>query len=73
MREKLKELKDGQETYDRMIEHLKRNNVDTEKDKLTLGAMLAMDPKVEKFVGNKQADALLTREYRAPYVVPERV
>jgi predicted dehydrogenase len=73
IREKIKELKDGQETYDRMIEHLKRNNVDTEKDKLTLGVMLNMDPKVEKFIGNKDADKLLTREYRAPYVVPERV
>jgi predicted dehydrogenase len=73
IRERIKELKDGQETYDRMIEHLRRNNVDTSKDKLTLGVMLNMDPKVEKFIGNKQADALLTREYRAPYVVPERV
>jgi predicted dehydrogenase len=73
IRERIKELKDGQETYDRMIEHLRRNNVDTSKDKLTLGVMLTMDPKVEKFIGNKQADALLTREYRAPYVVPERV
>jgi predicted dehydrogenase len=73
MREKLKDLKDGQETYDRMIEHLKRNNVDTATDKLTLGVMLTMDPKVEKFIGNKPADALLKREYRAPYVIPDSV
>jgi len=28
---------------------------------------------VEKFIGNTAADALLTREYRAPFIVPERV
>ena len=39
----------------------------------TLGVPLMMDPRVEKFVGNTAADALLTREYRKPYVVPERV
>jgi hypothetical protein len=32
-----------------------------------------MDPKTEKFKGNAEADKLLTRDYRAPYVVPEKV
>ncbi|MBI5773960.1 MAG: Gfo/Idh/MocA family oxidoreductase [Verrucomicrobia bacterium] len=73
MLEKMKALKGIDETFGRMKEHLARNNVDIEKDKLTIGPVLNMDPKVEKFVGNKLADALLTREYRAPYVVPERV
>ena len=34
---------------------------------------LKFDPKTEKFIGNKDADALLTRKYRAPFVVPEKV
>jgi hypothetical protein len=34
---------------------------------------LLMDPRVEKFIGNPGADALLAREYRKPFVVPERV
>jgi predicted dehydrogenase len=38
-----------------------------------LGRVLTFDPKTEKFVGDQQADALLTRKYRAPYVVPEKV
>ena len=29
-----------------------------------------MDPKTEKFIGNAEADKLLTRDYRKPYVVP---
>jgi hypothetical protein len=34
------------------------------------GLTLELDPKTEKFVNNSQADAMLTREYRAPFVVP---
>jgi len=38
-----------------------------------LGRQLEFDPVAEKFVGDSQADAMLTRNYRAPFVVPERV
>ena len=34
---------------------------------------LNFDPATKKFVGDKEADAMLTRKYRAPYVVPEKV
>jgi predicted dehydrogenase len=73
IREKIKAMKGVDETFGRMEEHLGRNGVDINKSKLTFGVILTMDPKVEKFIGNKPADALLTREYRAPFVVPERV
>jgi len=39
----------------------------------TLGPNLEFDPEREKFVNNAAADKLLTREYRAPYIVPENV
>ena len=39
----------------------------------TLGKALTFDPKTEQFVGDDAANALLTRKYRAPYVVPENV
>ncbi|GMV66818.1 MAG: Gfo/Idh/MocA family oxidoreductase [Candidatus Omnitrophica bacterium] len=34
---------------------------------------LAFDPEKEKFVGDEEADAMLTRKYREPFVVPENV
>ncbi len=34
---------------------------------------LTFDGKQEKFVGNPEADAMLTRNYRSPYVVPDSV
>jgi len=39
----------------------------------TLGPKLAFNPQTETFVSNTAADKLLTREYRAPYIVPENV
>ena len=61
------------EAYDRMVEHLGANGVVLETEKATLGVPLKMDPKTERFIGNEAANALLTRPYRAPFVVPDRV
>ena len=55
-----------------MAEHLGKNGVDIAKEQLTLGEFLTMNPKTEKFIDNAAADKLLTREYRAPYIVPEK-
>lgn len=38
-----------------------------------LGRYLKFDPQAEKFVGDPEADQMLTRPYRAPYIVPEVV
>jgi predicted dehydrogenase len=38
-----------------------------------LGRKLVFDPAREHFVGDREANAMLTRKYRAPYIVPERV
>jgi hypothetical protein len=38
-----------------------------------VGRQLKFDGKTEKFVGDAEADKLLTREYRAPYVIPDKV
>ncbi len=73
IREKIKGERGATETFDRMADHLAANGVDLNKTKATIGPVLTMDPKVEKFIGNKDADKLLTRDYRAPFVVPERV
>ncbi|MCW5982584.1 MAG: Gfo/Idh/MocA family oxidoreductase [Bryobacteraceae bacterium] len=34
---------------------------------------LEIDPATEKFIGDDEANAMLTRPYRAPFVVPEKV
>jgi predicted dehydrogenase len=38
-----------------------------------LGRTLKFDPTKEVFIGDKQANAMLTRKYRAPYIVPDKV
>ncbi|MFT4692783.1 MAG: putative dehydrogenase [Limisphaerales bacterium] len=57
-------------TFDRLVDHLKKNNVDPAKTKLSLGPTLKMNTDTERFIGNSAANKLLTREYREPYVVP---
>ena len=37
------------------------------------GRTLRFDPKTERFIGDDEANRLLTRDYRPPYVVPEKV
>ena len=61
------------ESFGRMTEHLSQNKVDPAQEPLTLGMSLTMDPATERFTGNDAANTMLTREYRAPFVVPEIV
>ncbi|MBM3846258.1 MAG: Gfo/Idh/MocA family oxidoreductase [Verrucomicrobia bacterium] len=71
--ERISAEKDLQESYGRMVEHLSANGVVTSKDRLKLGPMLRMNGKTERFRGNEAANQLLTRPYRAPYIVPAKV
>jgi predicted dehydrogenase len=57
-------------TLERVLKHLKDNKVDLDKTKIRAGAQLAFDPKSETFIDNSSADAMLTRDYRKPFVVP---
>jgi predicted dehydrogenase len=61
------------ESLERMEEHLAANKVDLSKTPLMLGEVLKMNPKTERFTNNRKANRLLTREYREPFVVPEKV
>jgi predicted dehydrogenase len=69
----LKSSHDMTEAFGRMSEHLAENKVDLSKDHLTLGAGLSMDPKTERFTDNEKANAMLTREYRAPFTISAAV
>jgi predicted dehydrogenase len=63
--------KESIETLGRMQEHLKMNRVEDTKYKL--GRKLALNVARESFLGDPQADAMLTREYRKGFVVPSAV
>ncbi len=71
--EKIKGSKDAMDSLDRLTAHLAANNLDLTKEQLTFGEHLKFDPATEKFIGHAAADKLLTREYRAPFIVPEKV
>ncbi|PYV17447.1 MAG: dehydrogenase [Acidobacteria bacterium] len=73
VREALKSDKAACETLERFQAHLAEHKVDLNMTKATLGVFLKMDPKTERFIGNDKANALLTRDYRKPFVVPEKV
>ncbi len=73
IKEQIKAEPFASDTFERMKEHLAKNDVDVSKDKLTLGPILKMDPKTERFLGNDKADAMLKGKYREPFVVPEEV
>lgn len=61
------------ETYARFREHLSEKGVDLTQVKPVLGQPLNMDPYSETFQGHPTASLLLSRNYRAPFVVPDRV
>ncbi len=62
------------EAFESMKQHLTdAAKLKLEDSKYRLGRKLDFDAKAEQFVGDQQANKLLTRAYRAPYVVPESV
>jgi predicted dehydrogenase len=61
------------ETLARMEEHLRDNQVPLEKTTYLLGRRLAIDAQTERFVGDDNANRMLTREYRKGFEVPARV
>ena len=56
---------------ERTLKHLAANGVDPAKTPLSLGPMLTIDPQNETVRGNPAASALLSRAYRAPFIVPK--
>lgn len=59
-------------TLDRFLQHLADNKVDLESTKITAGPTLTLTSQ-ETFTGEHadEANKFLTREYRAPFVVPK--
>jgi predicted dehydrogenase len=64
--------KDAGETFERMEKHLKDNKIALDEVKCRVGRKLVLDPAHERFVDDKDANALLTREYRKGFEVPAK-
>ncbi len=61
------------EAFDAVKDNLKAVKIGLDTSTYTVGRVLNFNPKSEKFVGDDQANALLSREYRSPFVVPTTV
>jgi hypothetical protein len=64
---------EANETFGRFTEHLVANGVDVSETNYTLGRRLDFDSKGERFVGDDEANRMVSRDYRKPFVVPEQV
>ncbi len=73
--EVVKSNKEMVDSFERFEEHLSRNEVDFKVTPKILGPLLTMDTNNEIFVGefSQEANKLVRREYRKPFVVPEQV
>jgi hypothetical protein len=65
--------KEAFESYQRMQEHLKENKVAVEDGQVRAGRKLLLNSQSETFVNDKEADAMLTREYRKGFEVPAKL
>jgi hypothetical protein len=75
IRERIEGNKELAAAHERFQTHLAANGVDLDKTPATLGAMLTFDPDTERFRGefSEEANQFLSREYRAPFLVPDKV
>jgi len=62
-------------SFERFLAHLDANDVDLTKTPAKLGPMLEFDPQTERCVGeySSEANQLVSRAYRKPFVVPKDV
>jgi predicted dehydrogenase len=67
--------KDLSDSMARFQEHLTANGINLKTTPAVLGPWLTLDTKKERFTGefSDQANMLIKREYRKPFVVPENV
>ena len=63
------------ETFNRLKQHLIDNSLVPDETPFTFGSALTFDSNTEQFIGHNaaEANALLTRPGRKPFVIPEEV
>jgi predicted dehydrogenase len=71
--EAFSESKEAAKAMADMVTHLKDRHVKIEESSYQDGRTLKIDPSTETFIGDKEANALLTREYRRGFEVPAKV
>jgi hypothetical protein len=71
--ERLGGKEEAVQTFGRFAEHLAANGVDLAKTELWFGRKLDLKSDAEEFTGEDvaQANQMLTRDYRAPFIVPD--
>ncbi len=59
----------------RLLEHLRFNQIDLAANRVTLGTALTFDPQTERFTGDRSeaANAHLTQRYRPPFVLRDNI
>jgi len=65
--------KEAYETLERTAAHLSDNGVKLDETTFRVGPKLMVDAKNESFIGSADANKLLTRDYRKPFVVPASI
>lgn len=75
--EAIKSDAETKDSFARMMDHLKANNVDTDGTQTVVGPTLKIDPRTERFVGSEKtivdaanASPLLKREGRGAFKIP---
>jgi predicted dehydrogenase len=71
--EQLKENKQVADAFSVLSSNLEAVDINLAGSKYMLGQTLNFNPQSEQFVGNDDANELLTRPYRKPFVVPSSV
>ena len=64
---------DACEAFGRFEQYLADNALKLREMTYRLGPRLEFDPTTERFTSDGRANGLLTRDYREPFVVPDRV
>jgi predicted dehydrogenase len=63
------------DAFERCVKHLRANVVDLRSEPMTIGPTLTFNPNREEFTGEfgKMANMYVRRNYRDPFIVPEKV
>jgi predicted dehydrogenase len=68
--EKIKSRDDNIAMLNRTVQHFKDNGVDLGATPMSMGPLLQFDPEKEVFTNSADANTILARQYREPFICP---